>query len=284
MRRTWFLASLLVLGPAPHVLAQAKTPDTAEASKKAAEWVRDNNAFRKDHPLAKDMAKMIEQEVGRVNNLKLTFAPDLMKSGKAHELHLWAGEVFVFPLNNDQARRLALKRGEVRVDRGPNARDLRARTAPVKLGKLTLTGGAALDGARPTTGKLVIEVVAPPQKPVALRLAYTVGGRTTAHYHHLPAGLKKGAQEVSFKFGPINGGGRPPHAGPVVVFVEACEVANKGGGVEVTILSNTLAQLVDVTGGAGLAKPGPGPAAGPVAPGPRRPLPEALGRREAGGM
>ncbi len=245
MKLAWTAAALgLLLGAA--ALGADDEPDSARDQ--AVAWIKANNKFGPNSQLVRDMTDQIDSQIDKVNNLSLTFGGGLTKSDKACQLNIWAGQFFVFELTDDQAKQLGVGDKSVDFTTGTKHLDKRKTPALVKLQNPKLDGGANVDGGKPVAGKVKFKVTTKPTEQLALRLSYAVGESTSSSFTYLDAGLPDD-DAISFSFSPINKDSNKAYAGPLVLFVDLVTVKNVDSDVQVTILSNTTAVLVDVGSG-----------------------------------
>lgn len=225
------------------VRADVGVPAKGAARNKIVAWVTQNNKFGPTSGIVKDMSNAVDQEIHRVNNLTLAFGSGLTRSGKAHIVTTWAGEVFTFDLTDAQARKMGVKPSSVDFSTGTKSLDKRQTPAIATVQGLAIDNANNLDGAKPITGVITVVAGQPLPATMAVRLSYMVGKSTVSSFHYPKPGQNGG--KIAFSFGKINGNGRA-FAGPLVVFVELVTITEQNGNIDATTLSNTVATLVDV--------------------------------------
>lgn len=250
MRYRWTLAALgLFLAPVAVVLAQATIPDSRAARDKIVAWIRANNKWGPDHAIVRDTSEQVDADIGRVNNLTLTYGSGLTRSGRPCQLCVWAGQFFAFELTNDQAKALGTGPSSMSYTTGTKQRDRRQTPPAVIISKPGLRDAQNLDGKADVSGAVTFKASGPLPEKSAIRMSFEVGQSTTSRFQYLDGGLPADGKLLTFAFKGINADrakGEKDFAGPLVLFFDLCTVKEKDQAVEVTILSNSVAGLVDV--------------------------------------
>jgi WD40 repeat protein len=226
-------------------------PDPKAARDKLVAWVRANNRYGPDSAMVRDTAQMVDAEVTKVNSLTFTFGKGQTRSGKGYQLIIWAGQFFVFELTDDQLKSLDIDSDTTRVQTGTRHLDRREVAPLVQIERPKLDGGTSLDGKKAVSGEVAFKATKQLPKGLAVRLSYVGPGGTVGQFQYLEKGLPENAATVPFRFKAINSEGDSDDkdiAGPLVLFLDLCTVDDTKDFPEVTILSNTVALLVDVAG------------------------------------
>jgi hypothetical protein len=247
------LLVLVFLSSAPVFLhAGDAKPDTRAARNKIVGWVKSNGRFGPDSGMVRDVSEMLDADIGKYNNLTLIFSQGLLRSGAAFQINYWAGDVFTFRLSPQQAKRLDLKGSTFRYAQGTSALDERRSPPQVTLSQLKIENAENLNVRKRITGDVSFKILEKPAEKLALRISYSTNGHTTSSFKHLDNELDSGSGSLHFTVGAIapdrdQRKENESYAGSVAVFVDLCRIAEVRDGVHATIVSNSLASLVDMT-------------------------------------
>jgi hypothetical protein len=210
-------------------------------------WIRTHVRYEPDDPYFLKVLEQIGKDVREKRNLSLSVGAGLMKSGTAHQITAFAGELFVFELSAARAKALGLNRTGAQYSIAGSSRiDQRASPAVMKLGAPRFDGGELLDGKKDITGQIPCRPLRPGSKAYALRLSFRLNSAWTHKFHHLKE-LPGKEGPLTFSFSGFNSDPKDkPYSGPVAVFVDLCTVTEKAGQIDIKIYSNSVAQMVDV--------------------------------------
>ena len=168
-----------------------------------------------------------------------------MKSGKATRIGVFCGQLYVVPYTDAQAKAVALRPSAVTVSTDANT-DTRRVPPDVEIGTPDF-GTAEVDLAAGVRGTLKVRALRRlPEADYVIRLSYTLGNKSTSAYSHFGNFITEKEKPVEFKFGPA-GGDAAKLSGPVVVFIDVCEMMPVGHGEQaVETISPTSVMVVDV--------------------------------------
>jgi hypothetical protein len=190
----------------------------------------------------RDYTWLVDEEVENGNNVSLIFGSNFLRSGKAAQVFLFAGQFFSFELSRDQAARLELKPNTVRqlIDKRYDRTDT---PLLAELSTLKIDGSDVLDRSKKITGSVACRTLAKGRGQLALRLSYRGTDGYVASFHYLDKGGVDGKRKLAFSFSPID----YSRAGPLVLFLDLCTVIERHGRLpDIVRHSNTLGVLVQV--------------------------------------
>jgi DNA-binding beta-propeller fold protein YncE len=230
----------------PQLPAGGQKISEAAAGEEMLRWIRANNRFGPTSKLVQDMAELIKQEVAENKSFLLTLGPKLVKTGRPHRLHVFAGNFYEFPLSEAQAKALHLDGGTLTHDSGPSGQS-EQRVAPVaKLSDPKFTGGSTISGSQKISGTIDCQTLQVGEGKYAVRLAYYTS-RNSMQFSYLEGPLPAKQGPLAFSFSPLNSSAdKEPFAGPLVFFLDLCTATEEQGDVKLTLFSNTVGTLVDV--------------------------------------
>jgi WD40 repeat protein/serine/threonine protein kinase len=141
---------------------------------------------------------------------------------------------------------------------GPPPESPTATAHPVRLTGARVRHADGLDDTRPILGTATYQVAGPVPDNAALRLTWTVAGKTRSRVLPLPTGLPAAQGEFSFASDPLRLEDDPDtrdFAGPLLLFLELCRPAAPGSGAAEVPLSNRVSVLAHVSAGVALPAP-----------------------------
>ncbi len=228
--------------------AQPELPDVAATSKAVVDWIKDNNKFGPGAQIVEIEASHLVNDLPQFNYISYTFGPGLMKSGKAHQLLVWAGQVFTFQLTDEQAARLQpkIEPFSSRYENGNIGREQRYTPPLAKLSSPVIKDAKELDPEQTIEGAVEVNIQTEFPKEIVLRLSYRAVGATVRRYFYPKEELGKGTTKLRFSFGGLKSKNEESRvkSQPLVLFLDLCIVPQQGQVDK--ILSNTVAVLVDV--------------------------------------
>jgi hypothetical protein len=214
------------------------------AADEALDWLRKNNRWHPDAPVAVDVARGVDAWLHKVDGFQLNLGPYLLKSGRPTVLAVRRGALFQFELTPDQARGLQLKAG---------ARHLlpyrlvieRWRAEPrVELSDFHIDHADALPPGGKITGSVRFRRRGPWGDTPHLRVIYYHGQLRVTRMHYLRPPPQEEEGSLTFTIGPLAPAHAPP-ARPLVLFADLASKMEEERIVE----SNTLAVLVQSAAG-----------------------------------
>jgi len=247
--------SINITGDVQRALVKIGAAESPALALKAGivKWVSENNSLGAGSPIGDDMGKLAEPSLAAGQNVGILLGPGLMKSGKATRVGVFCGQMYVVEYTDAQAKQAGLQPNTVVKITDPTAAPRRL-PPDAELGKPDF-GATPLDLGAGVKGKVTVRAKRRlPQADYIVRLSYNAGGQNISSYHHLGSWLLEKEKPVEFKFG-SPGGEAAKQAGPLVVFMDLCEMTPDGnGGESVEVISPTTVMVVDVKP-AGAAKP-----------------------------
>jgi hypothetical protein len=220
-----------------------------------AKWVSENNALGADSPIGNDMGKVAEKHLEAGKNFGILLGPGLMKSGKATRIGVFCGQFYVVQYTDAQCEEAGLR--PTTVVETTDAITARRRIPPdVEIGTPDF-GAAGIDLAAGVKGTIPVRALRRlPEADYVIRLSYTIGSKSTSAYSHFGNFVAEKEKSVDFKFGPA-GADAAKLSGPVVVFIDVCEMMPVGNGEEaVETISRTSVMAVDAMPGTGKVQSG----------------------------
>jgi hypothetical protein len=249
--RPWLPLACLLAVLTPGLLCGQGKPENLRRQVKA--WL-DKNYLNKYPETSAKVRQQVDKDLDDGNDFAFTFGPGVMSSGKAYQVHVFAGQFHTFPLTIPQVKQVLS--GPDRVDYAGGKRGYKIETARVSLDQLRVDNGNNLDPAKKLTGQVSYQVRQKPDSKIAIRLTYRWEGSTYQLFDHRADGLPNDKGTLTFSVGPMaddNDKDRPKLVGPLVVFVDLCTIAEEPspelGGVKiptVKVLSNSVPALLDV--------------------------------------
>ncbi len=223
-------------------------PPADPARDKAIAWITANNAFGPEAPVVKDMTKAIDDGLKDGYDLFITFGPKMVKADKVTTACHFAGQFFVFEFPDDQAKQIDVNKRNIKVRK--SARQDKSGTPLAQLSDLTIDRADNLAGDKPITGQVKIRGLQEIKEPMELRFSYRANGKNKSAFYHLDQPFGEKAKTVTFTYFPVNDKqDKVKLDGPLIVFVDLCEVKGKKGEQEVTLKSNSLGTVVEVENG-----------------------------------
>ncbi|MGA2066623.1 MAG: hypothetical protein ABSG86_16725 [Thermoguttaceae bacterium] len=264
MRRTCILkTTFLVFGVATALVSGRARGDGAAASssvrRQALDWLSANDNFN-DAKLSGDVRNAFSQELQNGTDFVATFGAERMQSGRPSQVHLFAGQFFVFPLSDAQAAKLL--KGPREITFACRSRRYEVQPARIELGQVKIDGADRQDPRKPVVGEVSYKIQARPPENLVMRLSYrteTKGGQSVFHQSvlHLKNGLSANGGTLRFSFAPLYDDtikDDSAGAGPQVVFVDVSTLTEEAGpsnpGVKLTkmrVFSNSTAAMLDMT-------------------------------------
>lgn len=195
------------------------------------------------------MRQLIHTNLDSGNDWLASFGAETMKSGKACQIHVFAGQFHVVQLTPAQAGKLLSGPGAISVLSGK--RGYKVEAPQITLKSVRIDNSSKFDPARKITGEVSYKIVGKLPSKVSLRLSYRMGTSASSSFHHLDATPDEKEGKIRFSFSPLAGDDDKTKlkAGPLVVFVDLCTVTmlDVDPYVEVKVLSNSTPVLLDVT-------------------------------------
>jgi hypothetical protein len=215
--------SVVEVAPMPRVGGPdaLATPEQVAALRRAAAerlvaWVRENNVWGPDHPIAVNTARDVEKNLTRdPDGFVVQLGGQVVKSGRQVLLITRLGELHRFELTVDQAAAAALRDNGRMFQTLPKFDKPRRARPAVELSDLRIAGADGLGGDQPLTGTVAYHFLAPPRPGGHLRLTYYLprGYRVIlSHYPNSPPGVRG---EMAFRFRPLDT--RPLREYPLIV-------------------------------------------------------------------
>jgi hypothetical protein len=225
--------------------AQDQRRDRDNMRRQAVEWFKAVNSGGAYGPMVPGVSRKVGSAMEEGRHAYIILPGDLSKTGRAHYGLTWAGAFHAFELTSDQARRMGISAGSVVTGSGARRSDVRAPQPLVQLNELRIERADNLPGDQPITGSVKCQALdSHVWGSLVLRLSYKTKGSTTevtSPFSGLPVdGVLK------IKVDAINGDRAEPHEGPLPVFVDVCRENGVGHDRTLTVISNTLAVLLDV--------------------------------------
>jgi hypothetical protein len=214
-------------------------------------WLEQNSRGGAGSRFFRETAAEIDRATENAAGFHLGVGSKLLRSGKAAILVVRAGELYVFELSPEQAAAIPL------ADNGrffqpilvPDRRRPEPRFA---LSGLAFDGGTRFRGNDKVAGSVLCRNGGAAEGPFALRMTYFGPGKRYSAFYHLRGKAAPPTGPLPFAFGPFHPAvaGR---SGPLVLFLELCDVPDPKAIDSAVVDSNTLAVLVDVKPAKGAA-------------------------------
>ncbi len=196
------------------------------------------------------MGKLAEQQIKQGKDVGILLGPGLMKSGKATRVGVFCGQMYAAQYTDAQTRQAGLQPNTVVTQTStPDPRRIPPdlEMGRPDLGKGPIDLGAGIKGTVPIRAKQSLA-----KGDYVIRLSGSAAGQNFCFYDHFGGWLTDKQKPVAFKFGATKDA-TAKYAGPLVAFIDVCEMADDGnGGQSVEVISRTAVLVVDVkAGGAG---------------------------------
>jgi hypothetical protein len=220
---------------------------TSEVRRAIVNWVTENNLQGAGARWLPELTKQIDTDLQAGTNVSLAFGAKTVKGGKAALLHTWAGKVYQFRLSEAQAQAMGLKPGDITYSQKAKRTERQAPRLLAQLARPRVKNANKLDATKRITGDVFVRNPGKMPDKFALRISYSVNGHTTSKLLY-PEQFPSESGRLNFSFEPMIdlSKGDKPVVGPVVVFLDLCLIKANDKGVEVTLLSNSVAKLLDV--------------------------------------
>ena len=240
---------VILIGP-PVARAQDAQPEDNPIHQQTVEWIKENNKFGVDAKIVTDMTELIDRSIQAHENFLLSFGENLIQSGKPHVLASWDGQVFVFQLSPEQARRMDLKSSSVNQTTG-KMRAKREVPPLARVAQAKVTNATHLDGSQKTNGEVNCQILSPLPNNTAVRLSYSRKGSTTSSFYYAKNLPSEGETKISFSFPAINSpSDKERFSGPLPAFLDLATINQANNNVEIKLISNTVGVLLDIQSGA----------------------------------
>jgi len=229
-----------------HALVAIGAAEAPEVLFRAAvtRWVSQNSALGADSPLGDDMGKLAGQQLKAGKDVGILLGPGLMKSGKATRVGVFCGQMYAAQYSDAQTLQAGLQPHTVVAM--TSIPELRRIPPDVELGRPEFGAGpfdlgAGIKGTVPLRATRRL-----PEGDYVIRLCASAAGQNFSLYDHFSKWLAAKQTPVAFKFGALQDAAAK-YAGPLVVFLDVCEMSDDGnGGQAVEVISRTAVMVVDV--------------------------------------
>ncbi|MBY0514272.1 MAG: hypothetical protein K2P78_10220 [Gemmataceae bacterium] len=182
------------------------------------------------------------------NTFRYALGSELTDTETPYLIDCWDNRLYFHALSAEQAK--AFKLGpRSAIQFAPTARQRARRLASplVQLEAATITGGKSVDNLSPIKGKVTLKASKAPAGKYTLRMSYRRGSAMTDTFHHLEE-LPEAGEKVSFSFSAVNrADDKDKFTGPLPVYIDLVTIVKKETDFQITIYSNTLPVLLDVT-------------------------------------
>jgi hypothetical protein len=205
------------------------------------------NARLPHQAIRRDFERHFDAAAAAGRNFYMVIGRHLTVDGKAHLLHFFAGELFIFELTEDQARGFPLKAGQVLWGTG----GLKDRTMPAEEPVAVLSNLAiGLRLGRPIMAEFSYSLIAQRAGQCALRLDYDIPGAGSVTSWNYPNGLIGPKGRIRCWFAPMElaFSGKTIFA-PVAMFVRLCALSDRKTIIGREPISNTVGALVTIARG-----------------------------------
>jgi hypothetical protein len=240
------IAATLVLAPFGVARADDEDPSQNPARQKAVAWIKENNRYGVDAQIVTDMTEVIDKAVTAKENFALSFGERLLSGGSPVQLASWDNELLVIPLTARQAREMDLKESSVNLV--TNKSHAKRDPAPVaNVQSIKFNDSSHINGSKPITGELTCQITGAMPDKAAVRVSYFKGSAVSSTFAY-PDNLKgNGAITVKFTVSPVNSqSDTKKQYGPLPVFVDLCTIKEEGGNVNVRVISNSIAEVINI--------------------------------------
>jgi hypothetical protein len=228
-------------GPDALATAEQVAALRQETADRLVGWVRENNIWGPDHPVASDTAHRVEQNLAKnPAGFVVSLGGQVVKSGRPTLVIARPGGFHRFDLTPEQAAAAKLHdRGSVFAPL-PRADESRRARPAVELSDLRIAGADGLTSEQLLAGTVAYHFLAPPRPGGHLRLTYYLPGKNSrvvlSHYPKSPLGERG---ELAFAFEPLDT--RPLRERPV--FVLFAEWVTREGSINVVESGETAALI-----------------------------------------
>jgi hypothetical protein len=235
-----------ILGLAASAKADVIDPTKDPTRNAVLNWFKANNKDGANAKVVDWLAKLIDADVSKGRNFSVKIGANWTKAGKAYLIQTWGGRAFLFELSDARVKALGLKPTSLSYSWLGKPKEVHSTSPVAKLSLLKIDNATGLDGSKDMTGQVSCQTLGQAGAKVYVRISFSAGGYT--HSKYLPlAKLPGGTDNLKFTFSAVNKGVKTPHTGPLVVFLELVVVKSTATGMETTVVSNTVAAMVDVT-------------------------------------
>jgi hypothetical protein len=237
------LGAVVAAGPAH---GQPKTSDSLR--KQVLAWL-DRHYTDTDGETQAKVRQLVQNNLDQGHDWVLTFGPAVMRSGRAYQVHVFAGRFYTFALSEAQARKRLSGPAGITLSEGE--RCYQVQTPQIILKSVRIDGSCQLDPHKKITGTVSYKLKGDLPAGVSLRLSYRVGNSFTQTFCRLSETLDRQEGTCRFSFSPLHGDDDSEaklKTGPLVVFVDVCTVTQlqEDPYIEVKVLSNSAGVLLDV--------------------------------------
>jgi serine/threonine protein kinase len=225
--------------PHPRLLTRRDIRD------KMAAWVAQNHAFQPGRQFPEKTVTQLDDRLKRNVGFIYELGAGMVKSNRPTIVLGRCGTLHVFALTNAQARNFKVASNTV-VHSDLRDDDILSTQAPFELSELVIDNALQLDGDQPITGTVTVRNLGFKGPPV-LRLGYEAADRWNSYTLPLTEELPAGPTPLQFAVGCLNNKEIGRRVGPYVVCLEFCSMKNTKDRPTVTVLSNSVAAVVNVS-------------------------------------
>jgi hypothetical protein len=237
-------------------------PGPNPACEKAVEWIKKNTAFPADSAGAKDLQRILDEELGRGKGLTTVvgdddtrtlrqepgftyeMGPQTVKSGKPTILAARGGEFFVFELSPQKAKNWDLTPNGLRFRPLRDRSALKRNSPLVELSTPSIDKAVNVDGTEKLTGSIPYRGLEEARGNFSLRMTYSTEERSPASFHHLKSNIRQERGSFQFTFLPVNHD--DAHSGPLVVLFELVLFDDSARRGDPMVVSNCVATVINV--------------------------------------
>jgi hypothetical protein len=245
--KTCTLNGLFGITAAGWVMAADLRIDNQPALDQAVVWLKRHDRFGPEGLLVKSVLQDVRAYGDYSQDLRAELGSGLTRSGRPYLLYIRGGEFFDFALDEDQMGRLGLRRNLSSVQHLARIVYLRRTPPAARIEGLEIDHAENLDGTKPFVGRVRYRMLKRPEEQIRIRQSYSTGQSTMISSPLSPDALAGDEGLLTFTIHPINSDDdkHEDFFGPLIIFVELT-TSPQGDEAECTILSNTLAVLVNV--------------------------------------
>jgi hypothetical protein len=219
---------------------------------KAIEWIKRNNKWGIDHSIVNDMTAHIDEQTKDGYNINLFFGKGLLNKDKFQSIHLWSGQFFQFAMTDQQAETMEIGPMAVQTSTGKR-QDKRAATPLFEVSELRFKDShrGSIAGDQKLNGSLKIRAIGSTndKDSYAIRFGYRGETNVMRFFYLDDHKIAKEGTTIDFNFAPIHEDAKEkPHVGALPVFCDICTVKESSGELDIQLLSNSVAALLDVKG------------------------------------
>ncbi|MBW3595998.1 MAG: hypothetical protein KY475_01840 [Planctomycetes bacterium] len=236
---------------ASFVLGASQAGAQDEALRREVRAWLDANYVDSDASFAAKVRGQVEQDLVEGNDFLMSFGPRVMRPGRAHQIHVFAGRFYAFPLTEAQRQKLMSSPDGVSYAGGKRGYQIEPTRAFVW--NPQIENAAGLDPRSRINGAVTFEGREPLPEKLAVRMSYRIGRTTTQKFYYLDAIPAENRGTLSFSMDPLmKEDDKEEIAGPLVVFVDLCEIVEEldpqfnTRTPKIKVYSNSAPVLLDV--------------------------------------